>query len=90
MTERELLAQLYNFIISKQIVMGDEGSIMDMVVRYKSPPFTIAYPAALRMTLADTHVLNDLLQEVQTLMASTEVTPLRTPIVDLEAQANGE
>lgn len=83
MTERELLIKLHNFIVTKQIVQGDNASIKDMVIRYKSPPFTMAFPAALRMTMQDTHTLNDLLRLTEVLLASTEVTPLATPIVKL-------
>lgn len=89
-SERELLAQLCHFINTKQVVMGDEDSIRDMVIRYKSPPFTIAYPAALRMTLKDTHELNELLKKAYEHLTSTADTPLSTPIVDIETNEHSD
>lgn len=84
MTERELLATICQFIISKQIIMGDEASIKDMVVRYKQSPFSLIYPVCIRMTIKDTDQLNELLKQAHVLLASNEVTPLATPIVELD------
>lgn len=81
MNERELLQSLYNFIVTKQIVQGDVDSLKDMAQRYKHPPASMAYPVVIRMTVPDSHVLNDLLSKVEILVASTEVTPLSTPTV---------
>lgn len=68
MTERELLVQLCHFITTKQIVTGDRDTIRDMVTRYKSPPFTAAFPVAIRMSMRDTHILNDLLKQAEALL----------------------
>lgn len=80
MTERELLATICHFISTRQMIVGDKDSIKDMAQRYKSPPISMAYPACLRLTMQDTYTLNDLLKQAHTLLASTEVTPLMTPI----------
>lgn len=83
MTERDLLILLCHFINTKQVVMGDEDSIKDMVVRYQSPPFTIAYPACLRMTIQDTQELNELLKKAHEFLTSTAETPLSMPVVEI-------
>ena len=75
-----MLATLCQFISTKQVVVGDKESIRNMVSVYQNPPFTLAYPVAMRMTLADTYTLNELLKQAYTLLASTEVTPLATPV----------
>lgn len=79
-----MLAIICQFVSTKQIVVGDKDSIHDMVSRYKSPPFTMAYPACIRLTMQDTYTLNDLLKQAYTLLASSEVTPLATPIAPQE------
>jgi len=84
MTERDLLVLLCHFISTKQIVQGDEGSIKDMVIRYKSPPFTLAYPVCIRMSNQDANQLNELLKQAHELLTSTEITPLSTPQVILD------
>lgn len=71
-TERDLLIQLCHFLSTKQMVAGDEKSIADMVRRYKSPPFTKAFPVALRLTMQDTYTLNDLLTQAHDLLSATE------------------
>lgn len=65
MTERDLLALICHFITTKQVVVGDEASIKDMVVRYKFPPFTTAYPVVMRMTMQELNQLNELLKEAE-------------------------
>jgi len=72
MTERDLLATLCHFITTKQIVIGDEASIKDMVVRYKQSPMSLIYPVCLRMTIKDTDRLNELLKQAHTLLEATE------------------
>jgi len=84
MNEREMLATLCQFLVSQQIVIGDEASIKDMVVRYKQSPMSLFYPVCLRMTIKDMDKLNELLKQAHTLLASNEVTPLMTPIVHVE------
>lgn len=71
-TERDLLILLCDFISKKQIVVGDEASIKSMVAVYKNPPFTLAYPVAIRLTMADTYTLNELLQKAHALLEATE------------------
>lgn len=71
-TERDLLIILCQFISSKQIVVGDEKSIKSMVAVYANPPFTMAYPVAIRLTMADTYKLNELLQKAHDLLEATE------------------
>lgn len=82
MTERELLAILYNFIVTKQIIVGDDASIKDMVVRYKFPPLSVLYPVCLRMTLQQSNELNEILRKAQALLADATPTPKSTPKVE--------
>lgn len=71
MTERELLAVLCHFLQTKQYVQGDEGSIKDMVVRYKFPPFTVAFPVVMRLTVQQYNELNELLKQAHALLSAT-------------------
>jgi hypothetical protein len=81
MKERDLLAILCHFLSTKQYVQGEPDSIKDMVARYQSPPFSIAFPIVMRLTVQQYNQLNELLKQAYALLASTEVTPLFTPIV---------
>jgi hypothetical protein len=71
-SERDLLIQLCAFISKKQLVVGDEASIKDMVAVYKNPPFTKAYPACIRLTMQDTYTLNELLKQAYEMLEATE------------------
>ena len=90
MNERELLIALYNFIVTKQIVQGDNDSLKDMAQRYKNPTISMAFPVVIRMTVPDSHVLNELLKKAKVLLDSTEVTPLSTPITLPEDKLDDE
>lgn len=81
MTERDLLAILCHFITTKEFVQGDKESILDMVARYKSPPFTMAYPCYIRLSMKDTNELNEIIKQAHEYLSSTADTPLATPIV---------
>ncbi len=83
-----MLAIICNFVAKKQIVISDNKSILDMTRRYQNPPFTMAFPACMRMTIQDTNELNEILKEAHTLLASTEVTPLMTPIAKAHLENN--
>lgn len=74
-TERELLARLCHFISTKQLVQGDRDSILDMCQRYKSPPFTIAFPVAMRMSVSDSYQLNELMKLAHAALSETEHVP---------------
>lgn len=74
MTERDMLAILCHFLSTKQYVQGDERSIKDMVARYQSPPFSIAFPIVMRLSVQQYNQLNDMLKEAHALLASTEKT----------------
>lgn len=50
MTDRELLEKLFKAVADNKYIQGDRDSIMDMVQRYKNPPFTMAFPFAMLMT----------------------------------------
>lgn len=63
-TDRELLQQLATFLANKPVISADEDSIRDMVTRYANPPFTLAYRAAIRITMTDMHNLNNLLKRI--------------------------
>lgn len=65
MTDRELLQQLFNFLKARRFVAGDEASVRDMVRRYKQPPLTIHYRAAMQLTVADYQQLGSLLEAVK-------------------------
>lgn len=78
-TEHELLVLLCAFLANKQIVAGDEESIRHMVSTYKNPPFTIAFPACIRLTMQDTHRLNELLKQAYKLLSANEVQTVDTP-----------
>lgn len=71
-TERDLLIRLCAFISKKQIVVSDEASIRSMIAVYQNPPFTLAYRAAMRLTLQDTYTLNELLTKAHALLSETE------------------
>jgi len=83
MTERDMLALICHFLANKQFVTGDEASIKDMVTRYKFPPFTMAYPAVMRMTIQDLNQLNELLKQAEQVLASNADTPKATPAVKI-------
>lgn len=90
MTERQLLALFYNFIVTKQIIQAEDDSIKDMVVRYKFPPFTVVYPCAMRMTTQDTHTLNELLKQAQVLLGASDApTPKMVPKVEVSQDDAG-
>lgn len=84
MKERDLLALLCHFLSTKQYVQGEPDSIRDMVVRYTAPPFTIAFPIVMRLTVQQYNQLNELLKQAHALLESTEVTPKMTPIVEIK------
>lgn len=90
MNERDLLQKLYNFIVTKQIVQGEVDSLKDMAKRYMNPPISMAFPVVLRMTVQDSYTLNDILSATETLLVSSEVTPLATPKVTLPEEAPHE
>lgn len=77
MNERELLIHLCQFLATKQIVVGDKPSILDMTQRYQQPPFTLAFPACIRLTMQDTHTLNELLKQAYEQLEITD-TPKET------------
>ena len=68
LSERDLLVLLCDFLAKKQIVVGDKQSILDMTSRYQSPPFTMAYPACIRLTMQDTNILNEILKQAHALL----------------------
>jgi hypothetical protein len=78
-TEHELLVLLCAFLANKQIVYSDEESIRDMTSRYKNPPFTVVFPACMRMTMQDTNRLNELLKQAYKLLSANEVQTVDTP-----------
>lgn len=75
MTDRQLLALLCHFLVTKQFVQGEWASIKDMVTRYKSPPFTMAYPISMRLSVKDYNQLNELLDKANELLSATDALP---------------
>lgn len=74
--EGEMLARICAFIVKKQFVVGDLKSIKDMVQRYEHPPFTIAYPVCMRMTMLDNDELGELLKQAHDLLTANEAQPV--------------
>jgi hypothetical protein len=64
MTDRELLQEMFNFMVKRSFVEGDEASIRDMVLRYKQPPLTLYNKVCMQMTKQDYDKLTDLLGRV--------------------------
>jgi len=63
-TDRELLQELFNFLVKRNYVQGDEAGIMDMVQRYKQPPLTRYHQVCMQMTQADYRNLENLLERI--------------------------
>lgn len=72
MSERDLLALLCHFVTTKQFVQGDMASIKDMVVRYKSSPFSLAFPICMRLSVQNYNELNTLLDQAHALLTATQ------------------
>lgn len=64
MTDRELLERLFNILVRRNFIVGDEASTRDMVKRYQQPPLTMHHRVAMQMTIAEYKVLGDLLEEI--------------------------
>lgn len=79
LNERELLALLCHFIQTKQLILGDNESIRDMVKRYKQPPFTLLFPVAMQMTVKDVDDLNRILKQAYKLLNIPESENAPTP-----------
>jgi len=90
MTEHQLLSALVDFLTTKNIVQGDKDSLLDMVKRYKAPPISMAFPVALRMSVADSHKLNDLLRQALIVLANETVTPKSTPVVQINEKFSND
>ena len=78
MTDRELLQELFNFLVKRSYVQGDEAGIMDMVQRYKQPPLTRYHQVCMQMTQADYRNLENLLERIVAHFA-----PVAAPIADI-------
>jgi hypothetical protein len=64
MTDRELLERLFNTLVRRNFIVGDEVSTRDMVKRYQQPPLTMHHRVAMQMTLAEYKALGNLLEEI--------------------------
>lgn len=64
MTDRELLEKLFNLLVRRNFVAGDEASIRDMVKRYQQPPLTLYHRVAMQLTTAEYKELGDLLEDI--------------------------
>lgn len=64
MNDRELLEKLFNLLVRRNFIVGDETSVRDMVTRYQQPPLTMFHRVAMQMTIAEYKVLGDLLEEI--------------------------
>lgn len=65
MTDRELLAELYQFLQGRAFIIADKDSVSDMVKRYKNPPLTLYRRAAMQMTMSEYKRLGELLAQVK-------------------------
>jgi len=73
MTDRELLTQLAQFIVTRDFIEADEKTIRDMVTRYTAPPLTLHRRVAMRMTVNDYNILNTLLLKINEHLKPIEV-----------------
>ena len=64
MTDRELLEQVFNFLVRRNFIQGDEASVRDMVTRYKQPPLTMYHLVCMQMTMEDYRKLEKLLEQM--------------------------
>jgi len=64
MTDRELLEEIFNFMVKRNYIMGDEISVRDMVTRYQQPPLTLLHMVVMQMTVEDYATLDDLLRRI--------------------------
>ena len=64
MTDHELLVSLFEFLKARDFVLGNEGSVRDMVTRYARPPLTMHYRCAMQLTMQDYKDLALLLSKI--------------------------
>lgn len=64
MSDRELLEALFDFMVKRNFVIGDEVSVKDMVLRYKQPPLTMHQRVCMQMTVRDYANLEKLLERI--------------------------
>lgn len=64
MTDRVLLERLFNLLVRRNFIVGDETSVRDMVKRYQQPPLTMHHRVAMQMTIDEYKLLGDLLEEI--------------------------
>ena len=74
MTDHELLVSLFEFLKARDFVLGNEGSVRDMVNRYARPPLTMHYRCAMQLTMQDYKDLALLLSQIDTHLKQVEVT----------------
>lgn len=72
MTDRELLAELFNFLRQRTFITADKESVKDMCTRYQNPPMTLRNLAAMQMTMAEYRRLNELLKQIGEYLETTE------------------
>lgn len=63
-SDRELLERLFNLLVRRNFIIGDEASTRDMVKRYQRPPVTMHNRVAMQMTIPEYKALGDLLAEI--------------------------
>ena len=74
MTDHELLVSLFEFLKARDFVLGNEGSVRDMVMRYARPPLTMHYRCAMQLTMQDYKDLALLLSQIDTHLKQEVVT----------------
>lgn len=83
LTDRELLERLFNLLVRRNFIVGDETSVRDMVKRYQQPPLTMYHRVAMQMTIDEYKVLGDLLEEIVEHFNPTDsVEPAEREIVE--------
>jgi hypothetical protein len=64
MNDRELLAEIYEFLRHRNYITVDKKSVVDMVQRYQNPPLTLLNRAAMQMTLSEYAAFSKLLKRI--------------------------
>lgn len=80
MTDRELLEQLFGFLIKRNFILGDPDAVRDMVLRYKQPPVTMLNRVAMQLTEQEYRNLDDLLKKINRHLLET--TPQEGEILE--------
>lgn len=76
--EKQLLKEVFDFLVKCNYIQGEEESIRDMVMRYKHPPMTLYNRVVMQMTVPESEKLSNLLGRILALF-EPEGVPLEQP-----------